>query len=162
MARGASPARSAIEAEHDVVRACVRETLARPARRRLRGRNGDEFLGPPPSRASTEDTRVVDVVGKPRCVLEKLPHCDLVPLRDEARQPSRDGVVQAQHSVLDEVEHQCCDEGLRDAPGPEPQVCAHGKRTSAIGKTAGLGSRRTSLADDDEGAGRPLLHHAVE
>ena len=68
--QGSPPGPFGDEAEHDVVRARVREPLAGRACLRLRGRHGDELLGPPQPRGSTEDARVVDVIGKPGRVPE--------------------------------------------------------------------------------------------
>src|SRR4029079_10812774 len=150
------------EAEHDVVRARVREPLTGRARRRLRGRHGDELLGPPRPRGSTENTRVVDIVGEPGRVPEELPDGDLVPARKEARHPPSDGVVETQLDVTDEVEHEGFDERLRDAPGAEPDVGRHRRRPTTVGEAAGLGRGRTSVSDDDEDARRALLDHAIQ
>ena len=83
------------QAEHDVVRARVRE--APPGRRPLRGmrdRERDELPRTLSPLGIAEDSGILDVVEQTGRVGEQLPHGNFLPARDQAREPALDRVVE--------------------------------------------------------------------
>ena len=89
-------------------------------------------------------------------------HGDRAAARDQARKPALDRVVEPQPALLDEPEHECRDERLRDAADAEATVGPHRPSRGPVGEAARLDAHGRPVLHDDQRPRRPGVDHMVE